>query len=645
MKRIRNQSYELRKKALAALSLVHYAKGQLTFESIQQALAVRDGDERFDEDGIDTEETLINITAGLLTMRSGHIAFAHHTVEEFLGKSEGEHDGHETAGEEIPRDWFTDKNLGHGYVANQCLDFLVLKDFDKPLVLAQRKSRAQTFPFLEYAVNNVGHHATRCTPSEDKIYGLTRRCLALLKEGAMPLGTLQEFVARMWTNPHPNRVRILQLPGPHLAVLCNFVYIARTLVTAENVNQVATTGNETVLNIAARIKSKEMVEILLEKQGDRDLVNYSGKTPLDMILAAPLLRHTDTTIAIPNGSADGADISHTCVVLLTLMRYIECRGGLKLMFGNEEQSMLVELLTDTLASYEATNEVATIIKDKIKLTISKEGEELAALFIGASVGLNSDQTSREAPLQLATLYELPNLVKLLLEKGANPFLVWHCTFTPAEIAERRENNELIKILRDKEKEIDAWEASISDESEKQDIPGRVQAAHFIRKSRKLILERQERMHAPLFSIIDEAFARMAEKRETCASKQSSNSSNERELLSNVQLTQQQSSGEAAKASKVSDSDPPGNHLTHTATVMDTLNGEMLLGSDSDSDSGDPANVHAHTKNHAPESIDAAMSGIATACDNSNNHENRFNEQVKNVGVDESNGSHNDIHYD
>lgn len=107
MKRIRNQPVELCGKAYTALSLVYHAKGSLTLKSVQQALAVRDGDERFDEDGIDSEETLINITAGLLTMRSGNLTFVHHTVKEFLRTPEGKSNGHRIAGEETPQDWFT----------------------------------------------------------------------------------------------------------------------------------------------------------------------------------------------------------------------------------------------------------------------------------------------------------------------------------------------------------------------------------------------------------------------------------------------------------------------------------------------------------------------------------------------------------
>ena len=97
MERVRNQLCTRRETALKALSLVYHAKGLSTFNSAQQALAVRDGDEEFDEDGVDDEETLINITAWLLATRSGNLAFVHHTVQEFFRASEGKgmNDGHE----------------------------------------------------------------------------------------------------------------------------------------------------------------------------------------------------------------------------------------------------------------------------------------------------------------------------------------------------------------------------------------------------------------------------------------------------------------------------------------------------------------------------------------------------------------------
>ena len=227
------------------------------------------------------------------------------------------------------------------------------------------------------------------------------------------------------------------------------------------------------------------------------------------------------------------------------------------------------------------------------LPISKEGEELAALFITAGVDLNSNRTSRETPLQLATLYELPNLVKLLLEKRANPFLAMQGTFTAVATAEKRENQELTKILRDKEKELDAWEVSMSDEAEKQskshsssvhrnlppilDIPGRAQAALFIRESHRLASERVERTDILLCLMVNEAFAKEVETREKYASQQSSESSNERDPPGHVHLTQQQSTGEAAKTSEApqvtgspSISHSSCNNLTRTISLYPRL---------------------------------------------------------------------------
>ena len=473
MQRIQNQPAEPRETALKALSLVYRAKGLLTVKSAQQALAVRDGDEEFKEKGIEDEETLVNITAGLLATRSGNLAFVHHTVKEFLRKPEekGNVDFHGTTPGEATQDWFTDKDLAHGYVAKQCLNFLVLKDFAEPLDPEQRKLRAQRFPFLDYAINNVGYHAYRSTILENQRYEVTRRCLALLDNDAMPLGSLQEFLARLWTNPIPTRVRALQLPKPHFAVLCNFLEIAKDLVTVENVNDTATRKVETVLHFAAQIKSQEMVEILLKKGADRDLVNYSGKTPLDMILAEPLLRLTLTrenpgTMLSGNPESFDNDLAQA-MFNFTFLHYVESRTGGEFKLHNGEHSISMTSLENAVARRGATNEIETIIEEDLKLTISEEGEKLASFLINAGVDINSHQTSRETPLQLATLYELPGLVKLLLEKGANPFLAWHCTFTAAEIAEKRGNPELTKILREKEKEIDAWESSVTDEADKQ----------------------------------------------------------------------------------------------------------------------------------------------------------------------------------
>ena len=82
-----------------------------------------------------------------------------------------------------------------------------------------------------------------------------------------------------------------------------------------------------------------------------------------------------------------------------------------------------------------------------------------------------------------------------------------------------------------------------------DVPGRLQAAYFIRESRNRGSERLERMNRHFYSIIDKAFTEGAEAKEKHASPHLSKPSNESAPAESVQPPQQQSSGEAAKASE------------------------------------------------------------------------------------------------
>ena len=257
-------------------------------ESAQQALAVRDGDEYFDKTGIDEAEVLSNMTAGLLATRSGCLVFVHHTVKEFLRKPVGNPkiSGCQSAGAKVTQSWFTEERLAHGYIANQCLQFVALKDFLEPLSDAQRGTRAKEYPFLNYAVSNLGYHANRATALEEERYKLKQKCLALLEEGAIPLGSLQELLARIWTDPAPSLVSTLQLPKMYLAVHCNFVSPAEDLATVEIVNNTAPTQRETALDFSAQINSTKTIQLLVTKGADNCVFNSNGRTPLLMMLEA-----------------------------------------------------------------------------------------------------------------------------------------------------------------------------------------------------------------------------------------------------------------------------------------------------------------------------------------------------------------------
>lgn len=198
MIRIQNQPRSQLEKAFAVLSLVYHAKSVLTIRSAQQALAVRHGDRNFDEAGVDSAETLMRITAGLLSIRSNNLVFVHHSVREFLREKSFCRNSYlirssEHLPDHICQLW--EKYQGHSYVANQCLNFLKLRDFHEALDDGDRSMRTRAFPFLAYAANNAGYHVN-IVSLEKTSFELTQQCFELLEDDVMPLGTLQEFLSR-----------------------------------------------------------------------------------------------------------------------------------------------------------------------------------------------------------------------------------------------------------------------------------------------------------------------------------------------------------------------------------------------------------------------------------------------------------------
>lgn len=207
------------------------------------------------------------------------------------------------------------------------------------------------------------------------------------------------------------------------------MHVAKRLVTSDNLHLRATSKGETVLHFAARIKSEKMVEMLLRKQADQRLVNYSGKSSLDMVLASPLM-------SVPELRATKLD---------QVIEDQPARDSEAVPSGSTEKSAYYEWEQRQISR--GKSRVDFIIENKLKLGISEEDEKVAVLLIVYGVDPNSKEAGRETPLQLATLYDLPRLVKTLLEMGADPLLKWHCPYTPVEIAEKLGNKELALMLR------------------------------------------------------------------------------------------------------------------------------------------------------------------------------------------------------
>ncbi len=86
MSRIHAQVLEHKELALSALRLISCAFRPLTIEEIKTALAIRPGDQDFDEEGISDESLIVSVSAGLIAIDhdSETIVLVHFTVSEFF---------------------------------------------------------------------------------------------------------------------------------------------------------------------------------------------------------------------------------------------------------------------------------------------------------------------------------------------------------------------------------------------------------------------------------------------------------------------------------------------------------------------------------------------------------------------------------
>ena len=78
-----------------------------------------------------------------------------------------------------------------------------------------------------------------------------------------------------------------------------------------------------------------------------------------------------------------------------------------------------------------------VTNDGFDLSITDDSEKVAIMLIAAGVDVNSLDFAEATPLQLAALYGREQLVRKLLERGANAFLQGLLGFTALQIAEIR----------------------------------------------------------------------------------------------------------------------------------------------------------------------------------------------------------------
>lgn len=435
--RIQSQSRAAKDVGMGILAWVIHAFRPLTVPELQHALATRDEDTQFDEDGIMAANEFITRTAGLLTIQNGKVQCVHHTIEEFL-KGPGCQD----------KAYF---QCAEKSIAITCLTYLKFEEFKDPS--DDLEKRASQFPFLKYAGLHWGYHASKCLEQEPGLFGDFSE---VFERDGIPLGSLQVIAAKVLQNPRSGRISIWKnnTPKLHMAIACGLDKFTEMIILNGEVD-LEETGykQETALHIAARSSCKRATELLLQHNANVNATNYSGKTALDMVMVAPYQR-VSMKIQEPK---------FLQVLLLSLVIRLFNKSSRSLphelseIDKNTKSSLesqkiresLLEIMTHRRSQKASQLETQLIITRGYKMDITEQDEEIVRLLLDAKIDVNSQGYPEATALQLSATYGRRNLVQLLLDKDANPFLVRDLGYDALTLARHCGHEDIVQLLEQK----------------------------------------------------------------------------------------------------------------------------------------------------------------------------------------------------
>lgn len=111
-----------------------------------------------------------------------------------------------------------------------------------------------------------------------------------------------------------------------------------------------------------------------------------------------------------------------------------------------------------------------ILARDYKMDISDQDEEIAYSLLDAGIDVNSQHAPDATALQLAAMYGRTNLVRVLLEKGANPFLERDLGWNALKLAEHCKHNDIVDLLTKKMEIIETLERESPNDDDKLGVP-------------------------------------------------------------------------------------------------------------------------------------------------------------------------------
>ena len=451
--RIKEQSQNLKDLGMRILAWVIYAARRLTIAELRHAIATRHEDIFFREKGLMKSKEFITRTAGLLQFQNGKVECVHHTITEFLKKPQ-------QAG------FFPNAQTE---IALTCLTYLKFSNFKDPT--DDMENRAIEFPFLDYAARHWGYHATRCINHEPEY---SKAFSDVLSKDEIPFGSLQIIAAKVLENPVALRIPMWKrnMRPLQMAIVCGLESIVETILSQNDVDtEEIGYKDETALHTAARSSSQSATKLLLSRHAKVNATNYSGKTALDMIMIRPYQRVSTKTLA--------PDLNILIVTLLSRLfadanqssqhQLSEIYKRIKASMESRGVDHAIKFVTYRDSPEASRLRIKMLLARGYKMDITDEEEQIVKLLVEAGIDINSQGAPEATALQLAAIYDRQELVQLLLENGANPFLQRSFGWTAYKLAKHCGHQQIADMLSQKMEELQKLENEKPDESAKLSI--------------------------------------------------------------------------------------------------------------------------------------------------------------------------------
>ncbi|OBT92508.2 hypothetical protein VE01_09480 [Pseudogymnoascus verrucosus] len=250
MKRLKAQSSGMPTDSIILLSFVTHASRELTVSELEHALAIEVDESSFDTDNISDLREAIDSCSGLLEIdpEDQKVMLVHHTAKEYFDRTKETH--------------FPDASA---MITERCLAYLSDGNLTGPCQSYESYSlRVASFPFLEYAAQNWGFHASQGEVQRT----LSANILAFLRKTSNVACSAQALLQspdHRWYVHGSIEPQISQgISGLHICAWFGLLLTATQLIEEEVDVNIADHNQRGPLWYAVYNRKKEAVTLLLK---------------------------------------------------------------------------------------------------------------------------------------------------------------------------------------------------------------------------------------------------------------------------------------------------------------------------------------------------------------------------------------------